>query len=329
MDNSKHNKIFDWIHGKGSAQSNLEALDQLCETPLSPETEQTLHDYWKTIPENGDELRSRAAFDSFCRRVGLSDSIGRRILWGRRVRNLAAALFLPVALFSLLLWLNPRQADVEWCEFAVAQGHTDSLVLPDNSRVWLNAGSHLIYPRRFNNKTRKVFLSGEAFFEVAKDAEHPFIVSADQVQVRVLGTRFNVTSYEDMNSVAVSLIEGSVSMGVAREQFKRDILLVPGDVVRYDKVSGAVEQRHQPAEAYLSWRHGDFYFNNQPLDEIAAQFERVFKVKIFIVDRSVGETPYSLAFVNGESLDQMLRAIAGNDLRIDRDKEMIIIRKKR
>ena len=126
MDNSKHNKIFDWIHGKGSAQSNLEALDQLCETPLSPETEQTLHDYWKTIPENGDALRSRAAFDSFCRRVGLSDSIGRRIVWGRRVRNLAAALFLPVALFSLLLWLNPRQAFV-WDMQAAKAGSAEGM----------------------------------------------------------------------------------------------------------------------------------------------------------------------------------------------------------
>lgn len=330
MGNPKHDRLYDWLEEEpNDPESEKEVLDRLCESPRSPETEEALRSFWRQIPENGEPTLSRAAFDRFCRTTGLTETSRRPgALWSRRIRNMAAALLVPVAVLCVLLWQRPRQSDVEWCEFTVAQGQTDSLVLPDNSRVWLNAGSHLIYPREFNSKNRKVFLAGEAFFDVAKDADHPFIIGAGDVRVRVLGTRFNISSYENTNSVSVCLIEGSVSMDIDRDELSRNILLVPGDVVRYNRGSGTIEQRHQPVEAYLSWRNGDFYFNNQPLDEIAAQFERVFKVKIFIADRSVGETPYSLAFVNGESLDQMLEAIAGNDLRINRENDMIVIRKK-
>ena len=149
-------------------------------------------------------------------------------------------LLIPAAALCVLLLQRPAASDVEWCEFAVAQGHTDSLTLPDNSRVWLNAGSHLIYPRSFDGRIRKVFLSGEAYFDVAKDAGHPFIIKAGDVQVRVLGTQFNVTSYENMESVSVCLVEGSVSMDIDGDGLKRNILLIPGDVVRYDTLSGAV-----------------------------------------------------------------------------------------
>lgn len=330
MDNPKYDRIREYLNGKRDPKTDEEIREWLCQEPLHDEVEQALRNFWKQLPEESDLPQSRAAFDDFCRNIGSFGEPRRpwAIRWGRRVRNIAAMLLIPAAALCVLLLQRPAASDVEWCEFAVAQGHTDSLTLPDNSRVWLNAGSHLIYPRSFDGRIRKVFLSGEAYFDVAKDAGHPFIIKAGDVQVRVLGTQFNVTSYENMESVSVCLVEGSVSMDIDGDGLKRNILLIPGDVVRYDKISGAVEQRRSPVEAYLSWRNGGFYFNNQPLNEIAAQFERVFNVKIFIADPQAGETPYTLAFVNGESLDRMLEAIAGNDLRINREENMIVIRKK-
>ena len=330
MGSPKYDRIREYLDGKRDPETDETIREWLCEEPLHDETEQALRDHWKQLLEESDLKQSRAAFDDFCKIVGgfAEPRIPWTIRWGRRIRNIAAVLLIPLAALCVLLWQHPAVPDVEWCEFAVVQGHTDSLTLPDNSRVWLNAGSRLIYPRRFDGRTRKVFLSGEAYFDVAKDADHPFILNAGEVRVRVLGTQFNVTSYENMESVSVCLIEGSVSMDVENDGLIRNVLLVPGDVVRYDKRSGALEQRRSPVEAYLSWRNGGFYFNNQPLSEIAEQFERVFDVKIFIADPQVKKTPYSLAFVNGESLDRMLEAIAGNDLRINREENMIVIRKK-
>lgn len=185
MDNPKYDRIREYLNGKRDPKTDEEIREWLCQEPLHDEVEQALRDFWKQLPEESDLPQSRAAFDDFCRNIG---SFGEprtswAVRWGRRVRNIAAMLLIPAAALCVLLLQRPAASDVEWCEFAVAQGHTDSLTLPDNSRVWLNAGSHLIYPRSFDGRIRKVFLSGEAYFDVAKDAGHPFIIKAGDVQV--------------------------------------------------------------------------------------------------------------------------------------------------
>lgn len=326
MDDTKYDKIRNYLEGD-AAETDGQVGEWLGETPPGIETERALGDFWNRLPEWDEPHESRRAFERFCRTAGPFAAPSRpwTVRLGRMTRNAAAVLLIPVAMLSMVLLQRPPVSDVEWCEFAVGAGQTDSLVLPDRSCVWLNAGSRLIYPRQFDGRVRKVFLSGEAYFDVARDTGHPFVVGAGDIRVRVLGTQFNVTSYENMESVSVCLVEGSVRLDIEKDGLKRNMLLAPGDVARYDKVSGALEQRRLPAEAYLSWRNGGFYFNNQSLSEIAAQFERVFGIKIHIADRHAAATHYTLAFVNGESLDRMLEAIAADELRIRREGEMIVI----
>lgn len=333
MEDPKYHKTQKYLEGDPAAPTAAEVGEWLCDPVAEPDAGRALHDFWQQLPEGDQPRLSREAFDRFCRSVGrFSAAPSARWLrlrrYARMAQRAAALIAIPLALLCTLLLLHTPVADVEWCEFTVAAGCTDSLALPDGSRVWLNAGSRLFYPQAFHGEQRKVFLSGEAYFDVAHDAAHPFIVGVGDVKVRVLGTQFNVTSYDDMRSVLVCLVEGSVRLDVDRGDVVRDMLLVPGDVVRYDRISGSLEQQRLPAEAYLSWRNGGFYFSNQPLGEIVAQFERVFGVKIFIVDESARAMRYSLAFVNGEGLDRMLEAIAGDDLSVDRQQEMIVIRTK-
>ena len=224
----------------------------------------------------------------------------------------AAALLVPLAAgIALYMYSNDRRPQ-EYAELVVPQGQRDSIRLADNTLVWLNAGSRLIYPDKFSDKDRKVYLTGEAFFQVEKDSRRPFIVSAGEVSVRVLGTKFNFSTYEDSESVYVSLVQGSVRLESERSGVHSSVMLVPGDIVRYHRLDGVFSRASGSAAATANWMDGGFYFNDRPLDEIIRSFERSFNVRITLTDTSIGKERYSLAFVNNETVDQIMSAIAYN-----------------
>ena len=288
-----------------------------------------LKEHWNRIPEHMQPAESQSAFRNFERSVGgfphPSGKPAFRVFFGR-IRNIAAILTIPLLICSIFLWSRSSAPDPDYLEFAVTNGRQDSVRLPDNTMVWLNSGSKIIYPMKFGRRSRQVFISGEAFFDVEKDRKRPFILKANDISIKVLGTKFNFNSYEDANAVTVSLLEGSVLLYTDRAQKEGSVALCPGDVVRYDRTSGDIERTHISTDAYCSWRNGGFYFNNQSLSEIAAQFERVFDVKIVVLGKKLQEARYTLAFVNGESLGQMLSAINYNgSMQIVKDEETGVI----
>lgn len=328
MDNLTPEKIRAYLNNELSREESETIREWIAGNRDHPLLTAALKAHWDVLPEYQQETESRGAFRDFERAVGRfapSKTTPFRILFGR-IRNVAAILAVPLLICSVFFWSRTSVPDLDYLEFTVANGKQDSIRLPDNTMVWLNSGSKIIYPAEFGRRSRQVFISGEAFFDVEKDKKRPFILKADDVSVKVLGTKFNFNSYEGMDAVTVSLIEGSVVMYTDREQAGGSVALVPGDVVRYDKVSGGIERTHISTDAYCSWRNGGFYFNDQSLSEITAQFERVFDVQIVILDKKLRETRYTLAFVNGESLGQMLNAInySGN-MQITRDEEMGVI----
>ncbi len=298
--------------------------------------EETLHEIWDSIPDHAMSQESKAAFDRFCDVVDFAvDSQPSRAsrLWNV-CRNAAAALLVPVAAVCAFLYFSrpeaPLPKDVEWREYIAKTGaSSDSLRLPDGSLVRLNAGSRLIYPDSFDAVSKRlVFLSGEGYFDVAKDLERQFVVSAGDLCVNVHGTRFNLTSYDGMETASVALLDGSVSLSVRNDSIARNLTLIPGDVAHYNRRTGSIEQGREPVDAYLSWMEGGFYFYKQTLENVTAHFEKIYGKKIYITDRTVATTVYTLAFVNGESLDTMLSSIAGNELKVQKSKDFIVISKK-
>lgn len=328
MDNLTPEKIRAYLNSELSREESETIREWIAGNRDHPMLTAALKAHWDALPEFQQEAESRDAFRDFERSVGgfaPPKTSPFRIFLGR-IRNVAAILAMPLLVCSIFFWSRTAGPDLDYLEFAVSNGKQDSIRLPDNTMVWLNSGSKIIYPAEFGRKTRQVFISGEGFFDVEKDRKRPFVLKANDVSIKVLGTKFNINSYEDTDAVTVSLIAGSVLMYTDRDQAGGSVELVPGDVVRYDKVSGSIERTHISTDAYCSWRNGGFYFSNQSLSEITAQFERVFDVQIVILDKKLRETRYTLAFVNGESLGQMLSAInySGN-MQIIRDDEMGVI----
>jgi hypothetical protein len=156
-----------------------------------------------------------------------------------------------------------------------ARGQQYQVELSDGSKIWLNAASSFTFSATFASlKQRKVELNGEAYFEVAKDKAHPFIVKTDKQEVEVLGTHFNVNSYSDENTTKTTLLEGSVKVSDKKEQK----ILHPGQESVVTK--NALNVRDVNTEEAVAWKNGDFIFDNEDFGSILRQVARWYNVEI-------------------------------------------------
>lgn len=163
------------------------------------------------------------------------------------------------------------------------RGKTFEVVLADGSKVWLNAESRLEYPSRFTGDNRVVKLYGEAYFQIAKDETHPFIVETDGLQTVVLGTEFNMKNYNNMTP-HVTLIKGSVK--VCNTHNNRSIMLSPGENVRLSE-DGSFTKQEVDVDAYIYWRDGYFYFDNISFADIMQEIGRWYNVNVVFADAKV------------------------------------------
>jgi ferric-dicitrate binding protein FerR (iron transport regulator) len=158
-------------------------------------------------------------------------------------------------------------------------GNSSDITLADGTRVWLNAGSRLIYPSRFVDKTREVFLTGEAFFDVEKNEKQPFIVKTVDVNIEVLGTRFNVLAYPEDFSVQTVLAEGKVAVkGTGAGLFKKPVQLKPGQMAYFNKKSKETTVNKVDVEPYILWTQGLFSFSNTDFNRITKKLERYYDI---------------------------------------------------
>ncbi len=178
------------------------------------------------------------------------------------------------------------------------------LSLPDGSKVWLNAASSIKFPVAFTGKERKVWINGEAYFEVARNKQKPFIVAFDETEVKVLGTSFNVSSYNDESVNVTTLIEGSVSVQTAKDE----LILKPGE-----QATGKGNLKLNTKaniEQVMAWRNGAFDFNDQDFVACMRQLERWYDIRV------VYDGPKPTAKFLGEvdrnlTLTQVLKVLEG------------------
>lgn len=217
----------------------------------------------------------------------------RRMGYGRRPVSFSrwayAALALVIGVFSGFYGaslLRKPAVQEALCEISVPSGSRTSIMLPDSSTVWLNSGARLSYSPDFGKKTRDVNLCGEAFFEVSRDEKKPFVVNADALKVKVLGTKFNVCTEEESGNCRVDLLKGKVEVFTEGGE---SLVLDPGQQAVYDRESGVL--RAESSDPYVAdWVNGRMSFVNMPLTEIFEKLEKQFNVRIvFQDDKSEGE----------------------------------------
>lgn len=220
-----------------------------------------------------------------------------------------AAIFLVICSVGLLFYKNvdvirSKMSPVEYSESFNGPGKRSKLILADGSVVWLNAASKLRFPKSFDTKTREVYLQGEAFFEVKRNVEKPFIVHSGAIKTQVLGTSFNVRSYPG-EQASVSVATGKVRVG---DQAGNGVFLLPGQRVQYlsDKRFSAIVSGDSAGDAL--WRKGILNFNNVSLKEAAATLERWYGIKIIIQNQKMQQCMLAGEHTN-ESLDNVLKSL--------------------
>lgn len=160
------------------------------------------------------------------------------------------------------------------------KGGEYKLELADGTKVWLNCDSELKYPVAFTGKTRKVVLTGEAFFEVAKNGKL-FIVETEDLTMEVLGTRFNVSAYKNEGIVQTTLVNGSLSVGAKNlGSVHPSILLVPGKQANFNKEKSILDSREVDVNLYTSWIDGYFRFEGQPLESVMRNISRWYNIEV-------------------------------------------------
>ena len=190
---------------------------------------------------------------------------------------------------------------------STGKGETFKLKLPDGSMIWLNAASSLTYqPDLLENGKRQVLLKGEAYFEVAKDAEHPFVVKSRDQEITVLGTHFNVNSYGNEPEVSTTLLEGSVRVTAAKE----NVTLSPGQQSVTTGSGFIVSQ--VDAEAFLAWRNRQFLFERQHIQRIMRIIERWYDVEVVYRGNPVKAT-FSGGISRFDNLSQVLKSLESTD----------------
>ena len=203
-----------------------------------------------------------------------------------------------------------KNQNSQMVEMANPMGMRSSIVLSDGTRVILNAGTTLSYPAAFVSCQREVKVNGEAFFEVSHDKDHPFIVSAENVKVKVLGTKFNVKAYKEDDHIEVTLTEGKVGVGLGEHH---DMMYIsPGQQALFNKMKQSFSKYEVNLDYYTSWKEGKFYFKSVTFLEIAKQLERRFNVHISVEPAKLQRTVFSGDFVRGENLEQILRIITAD-----------------
>ena len=185
---------------------------------------------------------------------------------------------------------NKRMSeDVVYNTLTVPVSGEYCLVLADGTKVFLNSGSEIRYPAMFRGKRREVLLKGEAWFEVAKDSGREFLVHAGAMDVKVLGTSFNVKAYEKLETVATTLVEGSVEIACDGESFR----IVPGEQFVYDKNSREANVMMVDTELYTSWKDGYYKFRQATLKEIMTTLSLWYGLNVFYQNESAKHVEFT------------------------------------
>lgn len=191
----------------------------------------------------------------------------------------------------------------EWHILRIPKGGEYTLELEDGSRVWLNSASELRYPVRFTGKNRQVILEGEAYFEVVRDEDRPFIVQSGKQQVEVLGTSFDITAYKDEPGIYTTLLQGSVE--VSGEGGKQ--ILKPGQQAIYTEKG--IEVKEVNAALYCSWIQDRFVFVSEELETVARKLERWYDVSFFFAGSSLKTKRFSGSIPKYSDLSKVLKML--------------------
>ena len=217
--------------------------------------------------------------------------------------------------------LNEKPKEVLYNTITTPRGGQYQLTLSDGTKVWLNAASSLRYPASFSGKERRVELTGEGYFEVAHNAEMPFHVKVNNMDVSVLGTHFNVNAYGDEGVMKTTLLEGSVKVNEGNE----NVLITPGEQAQVKNSTDKIEvKKDVDVDAVVAWKNGLFHFENADVQTVMRQLSRWYDVEV-IYKGVIPEREFEGEMQKNLNLSQVLKLLSQNNINFKIEGRQLIV----
>jgi len=221
----------------------------------------------------------------------------------------AAVVLLLVGLSTVMFYwgrsdVRSIASELKYTSVITGKGQVSKVILPDSSVVWINSGTTLTYDNNFSKDNRNLSLSGQAFLEVRKNKQLPLIVTSGDLQVKVLGTRFDVKAYPDDDEFRIILESGKVELLNTKDK-SFSYHMVPGQMASYRLQSGDVRMETVGNQNHSGWRAGELVFVDTPMSEVIKNLKRKFDVEIEVGNRSVYRSVFNANFKN-ENLKEIL-----------------------
>lgn len=303
--------------------NGIAELDEVFQLNVWLESSDENRKYYDQVKNIWDVSDNRMDYGNINESKALKDTLKRIKLAPVRenfwflLQKVAAILFIPLLIGSLL-WIssvtsskNRISNEVVYNEVHAAFGTRSQLRLSDSSLVWLNSGSTLRYPVKFENNQRKVFLSGEAYFEVESDESKPFIVETPTLQIKATGTKFNVQEYYAHPVSEVMLLSGKITVNECNNSSEDNSSiseLKPNQFLSYNRETREKHIINEDVLRYVAWKDGRLVFRNDPLERVLAKLSLMFNVEIDLQGDQLKNYRYHATFQD-ESLEEILKLL--------------------
>jgi len=317
---------------------NKEELKQVgkifADSWIDPDLIQAMRIQW-SLTENS-ELGEKEKFDKILKKIHvIIDGEGTPLSTSKRFflafSKVAAILLMPVlvALFILWQYRQPIHDGKDLQIVSVPVGKVSQITLPDGSKVWLNGGTTLSYDKAdFTENQRTVYLEGQGYFEVIKNPNRPFVVKGKEISVKVLGTKFDFSSYKEDVEVSVTLMEGSVLLTNSDEELSKLCFLKPNQQAIVSKPMGKVEVKEVDAKNANQWMVGNLIFDDKELGQIASTLGRQYNVKFQFENENIKHLRFYGRFKKKQSLDEILSVIvSGQSFGYYHNKNIVVFKK--
>ncbi|MFC3199900.1 FecR family protein [Parapedobacter deserti] len=293
-------KLMDWLEASADHRQYFQEVEKI----------------WFVGDLHASQHRYNAnvAWNQFSDRIGreaaTADDRPPKRMFFKRLLPYAAVLALGFLMgFLVLEWIEADTGRNEVLVMSTPRGSMSKAILADGTTVFLNADSRMTVSPGFGRSERRVQLSGEAYFEVAKDEKRRFVIEADGVEVAVLGTKFNLRNYGGDDKLTLHLLEGAVQMG---GEGLDGVVLKPNDEAVLLKATSEISIAHRNAAQAIRWTEGKLIFDSLPFHEIKIALERHYDVEIQVHDDKLNNRIFFGEFENGETIEQVLNVITAD-----------------
>ena len=317
--------LHKFFHQKCNSSERESVINCLSDPGCEKKLKYIIQDHWNEIESipPGNDIDSGRTLSNIHQQIRMNEWMKsqsrpfyRKIYVG--FSKIAAILMLPVLVFSGWYFLknsNILRADdkIAYAEIYSPLGARTTFELPDGSSGWLNSGSTLKFPHKFQGQKRKVILRGEGYFDIAENPKKPFVVEvvveAGRFEVVALGTSFNVKHYANEASTDITLNKGNILVNRILQNNKvNSISLKPNQQLTIHNKSYEFQKRDVDANRISSWKDGKLIFRNEPMTEVIKIIERWYNVELILKDKELENYRYRATFMD-ETLDEVLRMI--------------------